>query len=244
MHYKKYAQLPHEEKWYGFTLDYKYIEGFSPLFYETNGTHWDLDHDADNFLLHVMENYWLNDFMSPETYYLNALIRGADFVEQKSHEFVENSEYFNTKSVDDELNSVMSRHRRDHPDEIELSRLIAVKTDIVDRIYKFIPSLLREIINSNYTYSGLIDKQDEHEDTPYNHAIIREPGKYLYHYFNDQMVFDNYVQYITTPRLDPEVVALLDSGVLLEPIVRDKFWTRDLDEIIEVVADNYRGWWT
>ena len=58
------------------------------------------------------------------------------------------------------------------------------------------------------------------------------------------MVFDNYVQCITVPRLDPEVVALLDSGVLLEPIVRDKFWTRDLDEIIEVVADNYRGWWT
>ncbi len=58
------------------------------------------------------------------------------------------------------------------------------------------------------------------------------------------MVFDNYVQCITVPRLDPAVVGLLDSGVLLEPIVRDKFWTRDLDEIIKVVEDNYRGWWT
>ena len=244
MHYKKYAQLPHEEKWNGFTLDYKYIEGFSPLFYEAEGTHWDLDHDADNFLYDVMKNYWLNDFMSPETLYLNALIRGADFVEQKSREFVENSEYFNTRSTDDEINSLTSRHRREHPDDIELSRLIGVKMDIESRIYKFIPTLLREIIKSNYTYSGSIDKQDKHDDTPYNHAIIREPGKYLYHYFNDQMVFDNYVQCITVPSLDPVVVALLDSGVLLEPIVRDKFWTRDLDEIIKVVADNYRGWWT
>ena len=244
MHYKKYAQLPHEEKWNGFTLDYKYIEGFSPLFYETNGTHWDLDHDADNFLYDVMKNYWLNDFTSPETLYINALIRGAEFVDNKSREFIDNSEYFMTRTIDEEINSLTSRHRREHPDDIGLSRLIVARSDIEDRIFKFIPTLLREIIKINYTYDGPIDKQDKHEDTPYNHAIIREPGKYLYHYFNDQMVFDNYVQYITVPRLDPEVVSLLGSGVLLEPINRERFWTKDLDEVIEVVANNYRGWWT
>lgn len=244
MHYKKYAQLPHEEKWNGFTLDYKYIEGFSPLFYETNGTHWDLDHDADNFLYDVMKNYWLNDFTSPETLYINALIRGAEFVDKKSREFIDNSEYFMTRTIDEEINSLTSRHRREHPDDIGLSRLIEARSDIEDRIFKFIPTLLREIIKINYTYDGSIDKQDKHEDTPYNHAIIREPGKYLYHYFNDQMVFDNYVQYITVPRLDPEVVTLLDSGVLLDPIVRERYWTWGLDKVIEVVANNYRGWWT
>lgn len=244
MHYKKYAQLPHEEKWNGFTLDYKYIEGFSPLFYETNGTHWDLDHDADNFLYDVMKNYWLNDFTSPETFYINSLISEAEFVDQMSREFIENSEYFMTRTIDEEINSLTSRHRREHPDDIGLSRLIEARSDIEDRIFKFIPTLLREIIKINYTYDGSIDKQDKHEDTPYNYAIIREPGKYLYHYFNDQMVFDNYVQYITVPRLDPEVVSLLDSGVLLKPINRERFWTMDLDEVIEVVANNYRGWWT
>ncbi len=94
MHYKKYAQLPYEEKWNGFTLDYKYIEGFSPLFYETNGTHWDLDNDADNFLYGVVKNYWINDFVSPETDYLHSLFSSLEAISQQTDEFISSSDYY------------------------------------------------------------------------------------------------------------------------------------------------------
>lgn len=244
MHYKKYAQIPHEEKWNGFTLDYKYIEGFSPLFYEAEGTHWDLDHDADSFLESVVSRYWANDLVSPETVYIKILMQGLDFIEKQSHDLVDNSDHYQTQPDDYFIKKIIDGTRTEHPDEREFSRLFDLKSDISDRISKFIPTLLREIIKEDYTYDGPIDKQGAYEDTPYNHAIIREPGKYLYHYFNDQMVFDNYVQLITVPKLAEDVVELLDSGVLLEPIVRDKFWTRSLDDVIDVVLDNYRGWWT
>lgn len=244
MHYKKYAQIPHEEKWDGLSLDYKYIEGFSPLFYETDGTHWDLDHDADSFLESVVSRYWANDLVSPETTYIKILMQGLDFVEKQSHDLVENSDYYQAQTDDDFIKEIIGGPRTKHPDEREFSRLFDLKADISDRISKFIPTLLREIIKVGYTYDGPIDKQGEYEDTPYNHAIIREPGKYLYHYFNDQMVFDNYVQLITVPKLDEEVVAMLDSGVLLEPIVRERYWTWGLDDVIDVVSKNYRGWWT
>lgn len=244
MHYKKYAQIPHEEKWDGLSLDYKYIEGFSPLFYETDGTHWDLDHDADSFLESVISRYWANDLGSPETIYIKILMAGQDYVEKQSHDLVENSDHYQAQTDDDFIKEIIGGPRTKHPDEREFSRLFDLKSDISDRISKFIPTLLREIIKDNYTYDGPIDKQSEYEDTPYNRAIIREPGKYLYHYFNDQMVFDNYVQLITVPKLDEEVVAMLDSGVLLEPIVRERYWTWGLDNVIDVVAKNYRGWWT
>lgn len=244
MHYKKYAEIPHEEKWEGFRLDYKNIEGFSPLFYETDGTHWDLDHDADNFLYDVIKRYWVNDLVSPETLYLNLLFKGVEFVDKQLREFINNSDYFQSQTADEFMYSILRDSGQEHPDDTESSRLFTIQDDIKRRIYRFIPTLLREIIKIDYSYDGPIDKQSEHEDTPYNHAIIREPGKYLYHYFNDQMVFDNYVQCITVPRLDPSVVNLLDSGVLLEPIDRSKYWTPGLNRVIDIVADNYRGWWT
>lgn len=248
MHYKKYAQLPIEEKWDGLTLDYKFIEGFSPLFYETDGTYWDLDNDADHFLEGVIKNYWAKDFVSPETLYINVLLELLDSAEKQAHDLIDNSEYYQTQfEYDFEAEITGRRHRRstvDHPDAVEFSRLFDIKTDISDRIHKFIPTFLREVIRADYTYDGPIDNQSKYEDTPYNHAIIREPGKYLYHYFNDQMVYNNYVQHITVPDLDDPVVELLDSGLLLEPIVREKHWTFDLDKVIKVVSDSYRGWWT
>lgn len=245
MHYKKYAQLPHEEKWNGFTLDYKYIEGFSPLFYATEGTHWDLDHDADNFLYDVISRYWVWDFVSPETTYIRSLLEAKDEADRKTHDLVKYSVYFQTSRADrDFFAELEGKTVKSHPHKVEFDRLFNISDDLESRIYRAIPALIREVIKDDYVYDGPIDKQGEYDDTPYNHAIIREPGKYLYHYINDQMVFDNYVQNITAPRIDPEVVALLDSGVLLEPIVRDRFWLFSLDEVTEVVANNYRGWWT
>lgn len=243
MHYKKYAEIPHEEKWDGLTLDYKYIDGFSPLFYESEGTHRDLDHDADSFLESVITRYWAEDFVSLESSHVLALVEEKNKAYKASYDFFNSSEYFQSRNKED-LFSRVRGEREKNADETEFSRLLGIRDDISERIVQFIPTFLREVIKVDYTYEGPIDKQGEYEDTPYNHAIIREPGKYLYHYFNDQMVFDNYVQIITVPKLDEGVVDLLDSGVLLEPIVRDRFWTYSLDRVIDVVERNFRGWWT